>query len=91
MSRIHITREHQAGRDQAREAADRIAAEMADRFGVKARWEDDVLKFNHSGVKGRISVYEDQIDVEARLGLLVAPMKKPLENAIHRYIDKFLA
>lgn len=91
MSRIHITREHEAGRAQAREAADQIAAEMADRFGVKARWEDDVLQFNHSGVKGQITVEEDRIEIEARLGLLVAPLKKPLENAIHRYIDDYLA
>ncbi|MEM1090425.1 MAG: polyhydroxyalkanoic acid system family protein [Pseudomonadota bacterium] len=91
MSRIKIRRSHESGLDKAREAADEIAGEMGERFGVTSNWQGDVLAFSHSAVRGQIQVSEEAIEVDAKLGLLVTPFKAALESRIHDYIDQYLA
>ncbi len=91
MSKINIRRSHASGLTKAREAADEIAGEMGERFGVTSNWRGDVLAFTHSAVKGQIEVSEETIEVDAKLGLLVSPFKSALETRIHEYIDRYLA
>ncbi|MEM9533649.1 MAG: polyhydroxyalkanoic acid system family protein [Pseudomonadota bacterium] len=91
MSRIQISRNHSAGLEGARAAADQIAQEMADSFGVQSVWSGDELRFKHSAVRGQIFVSEVSIEVDARLGLLLVAMKPLLVTKINQYIDERLA
>ncbi len=91
MSKISICREHSSGLDSARAAADQIADEMTQKFGVRCQWEGDILAFSHSAVKGEIQVTEQTIEVDAKLGLLASPLKGALESQIHQYIDDHLS
>ncbi|MFK7955538.1 MAG: polyhydroxyalkanoic acid system family protein [Lysobacterales bacterium] len=90
MSKISICREHSGGLDSARAAADQIAEEMTQKFGVRCRWNGDTLAFAHTAVKGEIQVTDEVIEVDAKLGLLASPLKGALESKIHQYIDEYL-
>ncbi len=91
MSKITIRREHAGGLDKARAAADQIASEMNQKFGVQCRWQGDTMAFTHSALRGQIQVSDELIEVDAKLGLLASPLKSTLESRIHQFIDDYLA
>ncbi|HCB12439.1 MAG TPA: poly(3-hydroxybutyrate) depolymerase, partial [Gammaproteobacteria bacterium] len=56
MSHIVIHRDHSLTLDQAREAAETIALQLADRYEVSHYWQDDSLYFERVGVSGQIDL-----------------------------------
>jgi putative polyhydroxyalkanoate system protein len=51
-------------------------------------WAGDTLKFNRSGVDGRIALLPKQLHVTADLGFLLSAMKGPIESEIRRVLDE---
>ncbi|MCP5159503.1 MAG: polyhydroxyalkanoic acid system family protein [Gammaproteobacteria bacterium] len=87
MSHITIYRGHPLTPDQAREAAQAIAAQLADRYEINHHWQDDSLYFERLGVNGQIDLEPGAIRISVRLGFLLAPLKYRLEQEIHRELD----
>jgi putative polyhydroxyalkanoate system protein len=87
MSHIVIHRDHPLTLDQAREAAETIAAQLADRYAISHHWQDDSLHFERSGVSGQIDLEPGAIRINVRLGFLLASLKYQLEQHIHRELD----
>ncbi|MGY0504537.1 polyhydroxyalkanoic acid system family protein [Luteimonas sp. e5] len=71
-------------------AVERIAARLADEFGVESQWQDDLLLLQHGGVEGRILLQPDHVRVQARLGFLLAPMRGPIEAKIRQLLAERL-
>ncbi len=90
MSPITIRRAHQLAPTAARERVTHVAARLAERFGAKCRWEDDVLRIEHGGVKGHIALEPGAILIEARLGLALALFRPSIEAEITRLLDREL-
>ncbi|HPF59255.1 MAG TPA: polyhydroxyalkanoic acid system family protein [Candidatus Competibacteraceae bacterium] len=88
MSHIAIHRDHSLTLDQARKAAETIALQLADRYAVNHYWQDDSLYFERSGVSGQIDLEPGTIQVNVRLGFLLAPLKYRLEQEIHRELNE---
>lgn len=88
MSHIVIHRDHSLTLDQAREAAETIASQLADRYDINHHWQDDSLYFERSGVSGQIDLEPDAIRINMRLGFLLAPLKYRLEQEIHRKLNE---
>ena len=91
MSSIHIRKSHSAGFDKAKTAMENAARAISDRYGVDYEWRDNEIHFQRSGVDGVMRVFEDAVEVEARLGFLLAMMKGPIEEEIDRQLDEHLA
>jgi len=91
MAGIDIHHPHHLPRPQAREAVQRVADKLVERFGVESRWQDDVLSFSRAGVDGRIALLPDAVRVQADLGFLLAAMQGPIEAEIRRVLDKYFA
>jgi putative polyhydroxyalkanoate system protein len=87
MSHIVMHRDHPLTLDQAREAAETIAAQLADRYEISHHWQDDSLHFERSGVSGQIDLEPGAIRISIRLGFLLAPFKHRLEQHIHQELD----
>jgi len=85
---IVIHRDHSLTLDQAREATETIASQLADRYEVSHHWQDDSLHFERSGVSGQIDLEPGAIQVNVRLGFLLAPLKHRLEQEIQRELDE---
>ncbi|HRX71979.1 MAG: polyhydroxyalkanoic acid system family protein [Candidatus Competibacteraceae bacterium] len=87
MSHIVMHRDHPLTLDQAREAAETIAAQLADRYAISHHWQDDSLYFERSGISGQIDLEPGAIRISIRLGFLLAPFKHQLEQQIQQELD----
>ncbi len=88
MSHIVIHRPHPLTPDQARQAAETLAAQLAEHYDIHYHWRDDALHFERSGVNGHITLEPGMVRINARLGFLLVPLKHRLEQEIHRYLDE---
>ena len=89
MPSIDIRRTHPLGLDTARQAVDKVAQRMREKFGVDTRWEGDTLRFSHMGIDGGIAVNDKEVHVQARLGMLMSALKPRIESEIHAKLDEY--
>ncbi len=87
MADIELARAHTLGLPAAREAAERLAADLASRFGVRSRWDGDVLRFERPGVNGALTVSASDLRLSVTLGMLMRAMKGSIERGIAREVD----
>lgn len=88
MSEISIRRNHGMTLAQARRAAEKIAAEMGEEFGLSHEWQRDVLHFRRTGLSGELSVAKREVEIRVRLGFLLMALRPKIEHEIHRYFDE---
>jgi putative polyhydroxyalkanoate system protein len=90
MSHIVIHRDHELTLDQARETAETLAGQLAERYEISHHWQEDSLHFERSGVSGQIDLEPGVIRISVRLGFLLVSLKSRLEQEIHRQLDERL-
>lgn len=88
MADIHIERAHAMPIKKAREAADRFAAELDEKFDLESDWEGDTLHFRRSGVDGSLALEKGRVVIHMRLGLLLSAFKGSFEEHIHANLDR---
>jgi putative polyhydroxyalkanoate system protein len=88
MSHIVVHRAHDLTLDQARQAAETLATQLAEHYDLSYHWWEDTLHFERSGVSGHIALEPGMVRINARLGFLLVPLKHRLEQEIHRYLDE---
>ena len=91
MSDIKIRRSHSLPLEQARTAAEKIAARLKQDFDLDYAWERHALHFERAGVHGALHVTKSEVRLEARLGLLLAFLKPRIEQEIDAQFDKYFA
>lgn len=77
--------------EEARNRADRIAADLKQQFSMRSKWHGDALKVSGNGVSGELKVAEDSIELDVRLGFALKLMEGPIRSAIEATIDEELA
>ena len=88
MPKIAIHRPHQLSLTEARAVVDQVALRMREKFGMQGQWQGDTLSFSRPGVSGTIAVTSDAIQVNAELGMMLAPLKGMVEQEIRRKLDE---
>jgi putative polyhydroxyalkanoate system protein len=88
MASISIAKQHALTHRKAKEAADRLAQDLRERFDLRYEWEGDEVVFERPGVAGRMHVTATHIRLEVKLGLLLTPLKPTIEREIHAQLDK---
>lgn len=78
---------HDMNREQAQQAADDLAADLAEKFEIDYGWDGDDIHFERSGVDGMITVDGDVIHIKARLGLLLSFLTPQIEREIRTYLE----
>lgn len=66
-------------------------AELGRRFGLRGRWEGDVMRFERPGVTGSLSLSEKDLHLTVALGFLLKAMKGPIHSAVTQELDKLFA
>ena len=89
MAHIDVSRRHAHGRDRAHREAEAVAGSLRERFGVRTRWEGDVLRVQGRGIKGALTATDEVVRVTADLGLALRPLRRSLEREIARHLDDF--
>jgi putative polyhydroxyalkanoate system protein len=89
MAVIDIRREHALGIDDARTAARRVAVDLEQGYGMTCSWDGDLLRFSRPGVEGELSVLPDRIEMQARLGILLAGFRGRIEAQLLKNFDTY--
>jgi putative polyhydroxyalkanoate system protein len=88
MSRIDIGAHHEMDHSHAQEAADKLAGDLAEKFGIDYGWDEDTIHFERPGVHGMITVGEKEIRIQAELDFLLTLLKSRIENEIVSYLQE---
>ena len=62
-SHIDITQNHDLGRMEAKHRAEAKTSELAARWGLSIHWEDNVLHFEGLGVRGTVTVRNNNVQL----------------------------
>ena len=90
MATISIRKKHTLDHVKARAAAKRIAADLEQRFDLACRWNGDDVAFERPGLTGTMHVGKDEIALTVELSFLLTPLRRPIEQAIHKELDGLL-
>lgn len=86
MSRIDICAHHEMDHTHAQQAADELAGDLARKFSIDYGWDEEVIHFERPGVHGMITVGENEIRIQAELGIFLALLKSRIEEEIVSYL-----
>ena len=86
MSQINVRARHSMSEEEAQNAADDLAADLAEKFDIEYGWDGDLIHFDRPGVHGKITVRENEIRIKADLGLMLVFLKPLIEEEIARYL-----
>jgi len=88
MATIDMTRRHALGPERAREIVSEIGAELVRRYGVQTRWQGDTLLVRRGGIEGRIEVGDDNVRMQAQLGVMIGMLKGTIEQEIQKQFER---
>lgn len=88
---MRIRRSHNLGVAEARNRADRVAADLQQQFSLKSRWEGNALHVKGNGVSGQLQVDDTHFELNVKLGFALKLMEGPIRSVIERTIDEELA
>lgn len=88
MPSISVSRAHKLPHNKARDAAEKIARDLQQRFQLDYAWDGDDMTFTRPGINGRMHVGKSRVALDVQLGLLLTPIKPAIEREIHARLDK---
>jgi putative polyhydroxyalkanoate system protein len=91
VSEIRVRRSHHFTHAEARKGAERVAENLKERFNLSGRWKGDELHFSGSGIEGVLRIEPKAVEIDAKLGFMLALMKPVIEASIHENLDKLFA
>jgi len=87
MSHIDMRARHTMSVEDAQQAADELAGDLAEKFEINYGWDGDHIHFERPGVHGKITVRENEIRIKAVLGLMLIFLKPVIEDEITQYLE----
>lgn len=88
MASISIVKKHGLTHAQAKQAADKVAQDLRQRFHLEYRWEGDRIAFSRPGLSGDLNVGHDEVRLDCQLGFLLSALKGPIEAEVHKEFDR---
>jgi putative polyhydroxyalkanoate system protein len=89
MAIIAIAKKHELSHAKAKEAAQKIADDLAKRFDLNCEWKGDRIEFERPGVSGELHVGKAEVRLDCQLGFLLSMLKPTIEDAVNRDFDKY--
>lgn len=88
MSEFRLSKTHTMSREALRETARALADRLEAQHGMQAHWQgEDNVAIKGSGLDGRLSIDDRQIEVNVKLSFLASPFQGKLRAEIQRYLD----
>jgi len=91
MSNITLKRKHTIGLAKAKVAAQKVADDLAQEYGMTSRWAGNTLSFTRSGVDGQLKVTKDEVVLDAKLGFLLSTFRHRIEEHVNDNFDRYFA
>lgn len=90
MSTVKVECGHQLPMDRAREAIDRLGADLKEKYGMKLEWSGNQAQLKGTGASGSVVVEGQRVVVTVKLGML-AKAAGVKADKVQASIDKRLA
>ena len=87
MANIHIKQQHNLAHDEARKRVEEIAKDLKEKLNADYAWNGESLRFKRKGASGSIDLSNEFIELNIKLGMMLAPMKGKIESAIREKLD----
>ena len=91
MSVIRLSRAHLLNQAAQEAALERLAVHLGDALGASVSREAQTIQFDGKGFSGTVSVDDERVVGEVRLGLLMRPLKGVITREIEAGLDRYLA
>lgn len=88
MSKLSITKKHTLSHAKAKLAAQKVAEDLKERFGLNFAWKGNAIEFQRTGLTGTMQVGKNDVRLDCELGLLLSMLKPKLEAEIDREFAK---
>lgn len=89
MPRIEVSRSHTLDIQEARQRADRIGKELAQKYGLECSWNGDRrLAFRRTGVQGEVQLKDGSVTVQVDLSFVLSPLRTKVEQALREGLEK---
>lgn len=88
MADISIVQQHLLNPAKARAAAQQVADKLAGEYGLACAWEDNVLKFERSGVQGALTLQAQTAEMMIRLGFPMSAFAAAIETKVAANMKK---
>ena len=88
MADINIVQQHTLSPKKARQAAQKVADQMAREYELECRWDGDVLHFERSGVKGSLALDKKQALISIELGFMFSVFSSKIESKVAEHMQK---
>ena len=88
MANIHIKHPYQMMRDDAKMRVEEIAKKLKKEYKMDYGWKGSKLDFRRSGASGFLELGDGTIELNIKLGMLLAPVKGNIESSIRQNLEK---
>jgi putative polyhydroxyalkanoate system protein len=87
MAGFRLTKQYTMPKEEVREAAEGLAANLERNHKVRSRWEGDTVRITGAGIDGQLSFHDGLIDISVKLGFLTSMFESVLRKEMKRYLD----
>jgi putative polyhydroxyalkanoate system protein len=91
MADINFTQQHTLSHEKAKEAAQKVADELAAEYDLTCFWEGDILHFERSGVNGSLAVEKKEAKIKIKLGFFLSAFSRKIEDQVTKNMQKVFA
>jgi putative polyhydroxyalkanoate system protein len=89
MALIAIEKDHHLSHKKAKEAAEKVAEDLHERFDLEYRWKGDAIEFRRPGLTGALHVGKGDVRLDCELGFMLSLLKPTIETEVHKQFDKY--
>ena len=89
MALIAIEKTHALSHPKAKAAAEKVAADLHERFDLEYAWKGDHIEFNRPGLTGALHIGKKAVRLDCQLGFMLSLLKPTIEAEVHKQFDKF--
>ena len=90
MSKIVISRPHNLSVEEGRKVLKGFAEELTKKYGGNYNETPDGLNFKGPGIEGQVTLDQRVVEIKAKLGLLMGPLKGVIEQQINEKLEEVL-
>ena len=91
MSNIHVKYKHSLSPQETRKRVEEIAKGLKKEYKIDYAWKGDRLMFKRSGAAGNVDLGDGFIELNIKLGMVLAPLKGKIEKTIKHNIQAELS
>jgi len=91
MAKINLSKEHSKSTEEINQLVDRLEKELCKELNLNSSRKGNQVLFNRSGVDGSLTMAEQRIDIDIKLGMMNSLLAPKIESALRRKLEEYLA